>query len=85
MPPPELGIHQAEQSGGQNSAAPSGHREIFLKGDDIEVTVKDLTSREVEFSTPIEVTGFLSLIRLRVPGAGEIGLYEPRHRTAVDL
>jgi predicted enzyme related to lactoylglutathione lyase len=46
MPPAELGIHPAEQSGVLNSAAPSGHHDIFLMCDDIEATVKDLTLRD---------------------------------------
>jgi catechol 2,3-dioxygenase-like lactoylglutathione lyase family enzyme len=33
----------------------------------------------------IEHQGFGLLARLRVPGAGEIGLYQPRHTTAYDL
>ena len=79
LPPAELGVHPA---GGM---APSGHHELFLLCDDIEGTVADLTTRGVEFTQPITDERFGRLTRMRVPGAGEIGLYEPAHPTAHDL
>ena len=53
--------------------------------DDIEATVAELTAKGVEFTGPVENQGFGLLTRLRIPGAGEIGLYQPRHATAYDL
>jgi catechol 2,3-dioxygenase-like lactoylglutathione lyase family enzyme len=85
LPPAELGIHPAGDPGDPASGAPNGHHELYLMCDDIEGTVAELTTRGVEFSSGIENQGFGRLVRLRVPGAGEIGLYEPRHATAYDL
>ncbi|HXQ60683.1 MAG TPA: VOC family protein [Acidimicrobiales bacterium] len=82
LPPAELGIHPAGDPGG---AAPSGHHELYLMCDDVEKTVADLTAKGVEFTSPIENQGFGLLVRLRVPGAGELGLYQPRHATAYDI
>jgi hypothetical protein len=45
----------------------------------------DLTARGVEFTTGVEQAGFGRLTRFRIPGAGEMGLYQPRHPTAYDL
>jgi hypothetical protein len=53
--------------------------------DDVEATVTELTAKGVEFTTPVQNQGFGLLVRLRVPGAGEIGLYQPRHATAYDI
>jgi hypothetical protein len=53
--------------------------------DDVEATVAELTAKGVEFTTPVENQGFGLLTRLRVPGGGTIGLYQPRHPTAHDL
>jgi hypothetical protein len=53
--------------------------------DDIEATVAELGAKGVEFTSPIESQGFGRMAHLRVPGAGEIGLYEPRHPVAYDL
>jgi catechol 2,3-dioxygenase-like lactoylglutathione lyase family enzyme len=80
LPPAELGVHPAGTPG-----APSGHHELYLMCDDIEATVAELTAKGVEFTTPVQDQGFGLLTRLRVPGAGEIGIYEPRHPTAYGL
>jgi hypothetical protein len=53
--------------------------------DDIESTVADLTASGVEITTPVENRGFGLMVRFMIPGAGEIGLYEPRHATGYDL
>jgi catechol 2,3-dioxygenase-like lactoylglutathione lyase family enzyme len=82
LPPAELGIHPAGEVG---SGSPSGHHELYLMCDDVEETVADLKTKGVEFTSDIESQGFGMLVRLRVPGAGEIGLYQPRHATAYDI
>jgi catechol 2,3-dioxygenase-like lactoylglutathione lyase family enzyme len=81
LPPAELGIHPA---GGPESAAPSGHHELYLMCDDVEATVADLTAKGVKFTVPIEDRGFGLVTRFQVPGAGEMGLYQPKHPTAHD-
>jgi catechol 2,3-dioxygenase-like lactoylglutathione lyase family enzyme len=85
LPPAELGIHPAGAVGDPASGAPSGHHELYFMCDNVEETVADLTAKGVEFTSPVENQGFGLLTRLRVPGAGEIGLYQPRHATAFDL
>ena len=85
LPPAELGIHPAGQVGDPNSGAPSGHHELYLMCDDVKATIAKLTAKNVEFTAPIEDQGFGLLTRLRVPGAGEVGLYEPKHATAYNL
>jgi catechol 2,3-dioxygenase-like lactoylglutathione lyase family enzyme len=85
LPPAELGIHPAGDAGDPSSSAPSGHHELYLMCDDVDQTVADLTAKGVEFTSGIENQGFGRLVRLRVPGAGEIGLYQPRHAVAYDL
>jgi catechol 2,3-dioxygenase-like lactoylglutathione lyase family enzyme len=85
LPPAELGIHPAGAPGDPATGAPSGHHELYLMCDNVEATVADLTAKGVEFTAPIEDQGFGLLARLRVPGAGEIGLYQPKHPTAYDL
>jgi predicted enzyme related to lactoylglutathione lyase len=79
LPPAELGIHPSGE------ASPSGHHELFLMCDEIDRTVAELTAKGAEFSTPVSETRFGRLIRLRIPGGGEVGLYQPSHATAYDL
>jgi catechol 2,3-dioxygenase-like lactoylglutathione lyase family enzyme len=85
LPPAELGIHPSGAPGDPASGAPSGHHELYLMCDDVEQTVAALTAKGVEFTSPIENQGFGLLTRLRVPGGGEIGLYQPRHATAYHM
>jgi hypothetical protein len=51
--------------------------------DDVKKTVEDLKHKGVEFAGPISDEGWGLLTTLKVPGGGEIGLYQPRHPTAV--
>ena len=53
--------------------------------DDIEATVADLKDNDVEFTSPVENQGFGLITRFKIPGGGEMGLYQPRHPTAYDL
>jgi catechol 2,3-dioxygenase-like lactoylglutathione lyase family enzyme len=80
LPPGELGIHPAADPG-----APSGRHELYLMCDDIEKTVADLEGAGVVFTAPVEDQGFGRVTTFRVPGAGVMGLYQPRHATAYDL
>ena len=83
LPPSELGIHPSGSDTAPGS--PSGHHELYLMCDDIEATVSELKAAGVEFGSGIQEAGFGRLIHLQVPGAGEIGLYQPRHPTAYNL
>jgi catechol 2,3-dioxygenase-like lactoylglutathione lyase family enzyme len=77
-PPAELAVHPAEPDG-------SGRSELYLMCDDLAATVADLTAKGVEFTSGVSEQGWGLLTTLRVPGAGEIGLYEPRHPVAHSL
>jgi catechol 2,3-dioxygenase-like lactoylglutathione lyase family enzyme len=75
--PSELGVHP---TGGGTE-----HHEISLVCDDLERTIEELTARGAEFDGGIENRGFGRTIGLRVPGAGQMLVYQPRHPTAFDL
>ena len=79
-PPAELGIHPTGEPG-----LADGKHEIYLMCDDINRTVSELKAKGVVFTSPVENQGFGLLTRLEVPGAGELGLYQPRHPTGYDL
>jgi len=75
-PPAELAVHPTEGS---------PKHELYLMCDDIEKTVEELSAKGVEFTSEISDQGWGRLTTLAVPGAGDLGLYEPRHPTAHDL
>ncbi|MGW7683486.1 VOC family protein [Kribbella sp. NPDC054772] len=72
LPPAEVAVHPAE----------SGAHELLLMCDNLEQTMTDLRAKGVEFSKPVERQRWGVLTSLRLPGGGEIGLYEPHHQRA---
>jgi len=74
LPPAELAAHPGDDQ---------GHHELYLMCDDVVVTVEELKRKGVEFTGPITDEGFGLMTAMKVPGGGELGLYEPRHPTAV--
>lgn len=73
MPPAECAVHPTDGA--------SAH-EFYLMCDDIAATVAELQARGVEFARPVSDQGWGRLTAIRLPGGGELGLYEPRHPTA---
>lgn len=70
LPPAELAAHPADAG---------GRHELYLMCDEIESTVAELQAKGVEFTAPVSEAGFGLLTSLKLPGGGELGLYEPRH------
>ncbi len=71
-PPTEVSVHP---SGGDR--ATEGQHALFFTCDDIERTVEELKAKGVEIVDPIAARGCGPITRLRVPGAGEVGLFQP--------
>jgi catechol 2,3-dioxygenase-like lactoylglutathione lyase family enzyme len=72
LPPAELAAHPAEED---------GRHELYLMCDDVHATVAELEGKGVEFSRPVTDEGFGLMTAIKLPGGGELGLYEPRHAT----
>jgi catechol 2,3-dioxygenase-like lactoylglutathione lyase family enzyme len=70
LPSAELAAHPADAG---------GRHELYLMCDEIESTVAELQAKGVEFTAPVSDQGFGLLTSLKLPGGGELGLYEPRH------
>lgn len=76
LPPAEVAVHPAESQ---------GSHELFLMCDNLEATMVELTAAGVVFSRPVSEERWGRLTAVKLPGGGELGLYEPRHPTALDL
>jgi len=74
LPPAELGIHPGPGWSGQ-----TGQHELFFMCHDLRKTIEELTAKGVEFSGGIDEESFGLVTKFKVPGAGEVGLYEPTH------
>jgi hypothetical protein len=73
LPPAELAVHPTEGE---------GQHELYLMCDDIEATIAELSAKSVEFK-PISDQGWGRLTSMTLPGGAELGLYQPRHPTAI--
>jgi catechol 2,3-dioxygenase-like lactoylglutathione lyase family enzyme len=69
LPPAEVAVHPSDEN---------DKHELFLMCDDIEGAVKKLTARGVTCE-PFSTQGWGRSTRLKLPGGGSLGLYEPRH------
>ncbi|MFU8853619.1 VOC family protein [Micromonospora sp. SL1-18] len=74
LPPAELAMHPTE-------GEPA--HEIFLLCDDVAATMADLAAKGVKFTIPVTEERWGLRTALRLPGGGELGLYEPRHPVAI--
>ncbi len=74
LPPGELALHPDASSGQFVS-----HHELYLMCHDIQDTVAGLKAKGVEFVSGITDESWGLLTRFKVPGAGQMGLYQPKH------
>lgn len=72
LPPAEAAFHPNDRN---------GPHELFLMCDDLEGEMKALAAKGVACSA-VEIQRWGSIIRVRLPGGGEVGLYQPTHPTA---
>ncbi len=75
-PPAEIAVHPTEEH---------GSHELYLMCGDINRTVAMLKAKGVEFIGPITDERWGLLTHLRLPDGETLGLYEPRHPTAIGM
>jgi catechol 2,3-dioxygenase-like lactoylglutathione lyase family enzyme len=73
LPPAEAAVHPAEEPAA----------ELYLMCDDLESEMRALDDRSVVCSA-IEEPRWGSVTKIRLPGGGQIGLYQPKHPTAIE-
>lgn len=85
MPAAEAGIHPLE------GTFPQKHDDqdllgavLYLMCDDLKSTIAALKAKKVDF-TPIQSAGWGTVTTFTLPSGGHIGLYQPRHETALHL
>jgi catechol 2,3-dioxygenase-like lactoylglutathione lyase family enzyme len=73
LPPAEVAVHPAE--------APAA--ELYLMCDDLEAEMRALAGRGVVCSA-VEEARWGSITKITLPSGAEVGLYQPRHATAIE-
>jgi hypothetical protein len=86
LPPAEMGIHPSSSGGFAQLHAEHTLLEtvLYLMCDDLPSFVKSLQAKNVQ-CTEIEEAGWGIKTTIKLPSGGEIGLYQPRHPTAINL
>ena len=73
MPPAEVAVHPA----GEN-----GRHELYWMCDDLKSEMASLKAKGIQCSK-VKEERWGSITMLRLPGGGQIGLYQPRHPVAL--
>jgi catechol 2,3-dioxygenase-like lactoylglutathione lyase family enzyme len=75
LPPGEAAFHPSDKN---------GPHELYFMCDNLKSEMAALAKRGVKCSA-VQEERWGSITKLRLPGGGEIGLYQPKHPTALSL
>lgn len=73
LPPAELAMHPAEES---------ERHELYLVCDDLKAEIAALGEKGVSCSE-VQEARWGSITKIRLPGGGDVGLYQPKHPLAI--
>jgi catechol 2,3-dioxygenase-like lactoylglutathione lyase family enzyme len=69
LPPAEMAVHPGEEEVGQ---------ELYLMSDDLNADIAALGQKDVRCSK-LEELRWGSVTRIKLPGGGQVSLYQPKH------
>lgn len=81
--PSELGVHPTGPL--HDGSTTSRHHAVSFIVDDLESTMEELRANGAEFSSGPDDYGYGVVAMVKVPGADDVQLYQPRHRTAYEI
>ena len=75
LPPAEAAFHRSDEN---------GPHELYFLCDSLKAEMASLAKKGVTCSE-VEEARWGSITKMRLPGGGEVGLYQPKHPTALGL
>jgi catechol 2,3-dioxygenase-like lactoylglutathione lyase family enzyme len=75
LPPAEAAFHPSEKN---------GPHELYFLCDDLKAEMASLAKKGIACSE-VKEERWGSITKMRLPGGGEVGLYQPKHPTALRL
>lgn len=75
LPPAEVACHPADHN---------DRHELYLMCDDLQAEMARFAEKGVSCSE-VEEARWGSITRIQLPGGGQLGLYQPKHPTAIGL
>ena len=83
LPPAEMGVHPGDGSFVQTHAEDKLLGSVlYMMCDDLKSTIRSLEVKKVK-CTPSADEGWGIVTTVGLPSGGKIGLYQPRHKTAI--
>ena len=76
LPPAEAAFHPSDGDGDAH--------ELYLMCDDLKAEMASLAKKHVKCSA-VQEAQWGAITKMRLPGGGEVGLYQPKHPTALGL
>ncbi len=74
LPPAEIAVHPAEEQH-------PGH-DLYFMCEELTAEIAALAKKGVRCSD-VQEARWGSVVKIRLPGGGEVGLYQPKHPTAI--
>jgi catechol 2,3-dioxygenase-like lactoylglutathione lyase family enzyme len=75
LPPAEAAFHPSDKN---------GVHELYFLCDDLKAEIASLAKKHVKCSE-VHEERWGSITKIRLPGGGDVGLYQPKHPTALGL
>jgi len=75
LPPAEVAVHPAEEN---------GRPELYFMCNDLKAEISALAEKGIRCSE-VQEAKWGSITHIRLPGGGDIGLYQPKHPMALTL
>ena len=75
LPPAEAAFHPSDEN---------GVHELYFMCDDLKAEIASLVEKGIACSE-VQEARWGSVTKIRLPGGGEVGLYQPKHPTALGL
>jgi catechol 2,3-dioxygenase-like lactoylglutathione lyase family enzyme len=83
LPPAEVAVHPAAEAGEAGGEVGEKDRhELYLMCQDLSEELSALAKKGVTCSA-VQEARWGSIAKIQLPGGGEVGLYQPRHPTAL--
>jgi len=76
LPPAEAAFHPSEENGAVH--------EFYFMCDDLKAEMGSLAEKRIHCSA-VQEARWGSITKILLPGGGEVGLYQPKHPTALGL
>jgi catechol 2,3-dioxygenase-like lactoylglutathione lyase family enzyme len=84
LPPAEIAVHPSDEAYPRNADEGVAGTALYLLCDDLKSTMRSLKGKKASFA-PVQDAQWGIVTTFALPSGAKIGLYQPKHPTAVEL